>query len=71
MHKLESEMENDREHRFKPHKLEADWPKEGGQEEDCTRVKMTVLKLTVWERGSDEENRKDRAPRKLIIDVPY
>lgn len=33
LHKLESERENDREHSFKPQKVEADWLKEGRQEE--------------------------------------
>lgn len=32
--------------------------KEGGQEDDWTRVMMTVLGLTVWESGSDVKNRK-------------
>lgn len=32
--------------------------KEGGQEDDWTTVMMTVLGLTVWESGSDVENRK-------------
>lgn len=41
----ESERENDREHSFKPWKVEVDWLKEGRQEDD-------------WTRGSDAENKK-------------
>lgn len=61
LHKLQSERQNNGEQRFKPHRLEADWPKEGEQEVDQTRVKMTVLKLT-----EDTEH-----PEKLITDVTY
>lgn len=39
--------ENDgRAQRFKPHREEADWLTEGGQEYDCTSVMMSALILT-------------------------
>lgn len=51
-------MENDGEHRFKLQKVEVDWLKDGGQEDDWTRVMESVLRLTVWESSSDVKNRQ-------------
>lgn len=50
-------MENVSKHRFKPHKVEAFWLKEGVQEDYWTRVTMTALRLTAWESDSDVKNR--------------
>lgn len=38
--------------------MEADWSKEGRQEDDWSRVMITVLSLTVWESSRDVKNRK-------------
>lgn len=53
-----SERENDREHIFKPCKMEADWLKEGRREDEWTRVMLSVSTLTAWESGSDVKNRQ-------------
>lgn len=36
--------------------VEADWLKQGGQEDDWTKVKTSVLTLTAWESGGDVMN---------------
>lgn len=38
--------------------MRADWPKEGGQKDDWTKIMMSVMRLTVWESSSDVQNRK-------------
>lgn len=58
MHKRESERGNDGEHRLKPYEVEADWLKEGGQEDDWIKMMISVLRLTMWESGSHLKNRK-------------
>lgn len=49
MHNRDPERENHREQRFKPSRAEADWLKEGGREDNWTRVMRSVLRLTGWE----------------------
>lgn len=34
-----------------------DWFKEGGREDDWTRIMMSVLRLTAWESGSHVKNK--------------
>lgn len=61
LHEGQSESENDREHRFKPHRVESDWLKESRQEDDWTRVMTSVMRLTVWESGSDVKTQRHGA----------
>lgn len=46
-----SEGKKHSEHRFIPCRVEADWVREGGQEEYWTRVLMSALRLTEADRG--------------------
>lgn len=40
---------------MKPHRVEADWVKGGGQKDDWTGVRMSVLRLNVCESGRTDQ----------------
>lgn len=45
--------------------MEADCLREGDKEDDWTRVIMSLLRLTVWESGSDVKKRQAAESRQM------